>query len=71
MSDPLPVTELVAFRPAEVKAGKILVPVLLANGEWAALSATPSVMRQMGGSIDAAFDSISRLPSPAKRTLPR
>jgi hypothetical protein len=71
MSGPLPTTELVAFRPAEVKAGKIVLPVLLASGEWAALAAAPSVMRRICGSVDAAFDSIAGLPSPAKRTLPR
>jgi hypothetical protein len=71
MSGPLPTTELVAFRPAEVKAGKIVVPVLLASGEWAAIAAVPSVMRQICGSVDAAFDAIAKTPSPAKRTLPR
>lgn len=58
MSDPLPVTEIEAFRPAEVKAGRILVPVRLISGEWAAIAGTPSVMRQLGGSVDAALDSL-------------
>ena len=68
MSGSLLVTEVFAFKPAEVKDGRIVVPVLLAGGEWAAISAAPSVMRQICGSVDAAFDTIANTNrSPAQR----
>jgi hypothetical protein len=76
MSAPLPTTQLLAFRDAEVKPGQLVVPVLLASGEWAGLSASPAVWRKLGGIVDTALDKLSArrtadapAPSPAINPL--
>lgn len=49
-------TPLLAIKPASVKAGQVIVPVLIGVGEWVEISATPAVWADLAASVQAAQD---------------
>lgn len=69
MSNPLPSTEILAFREPIVKGEAVCVPVLLANGEWSGLHATASIWRQLLRDLDLTLDARPSAPQASHRTF--
>lgn len=44
-------TPLLGFKPPFVKGGEVALPVLTGSGEWAELTASPAVWREISGAL--------------------
>ena len=53
---------LLALKPASVKAGQVIVPVLGGDGEWHGLVATPALWTAVGEAVQAAQAHAARHP---------
>jgi hypothetical protein len=65
-------TSLLSIKPAFVKAGEVVVPVMIHVGEWAELSATPGMWDRIQAEV-AAAQARTHKPGPkvGQRGLPK